>query len=107
MADGSDCVSPSRHTEFCDTDSLLDWVELLAAETGVPVGIESAVGDLDFWYELTALMRETGRGVDFVTHRRRRGRHRRGTVDFHRHRVVALPARVRPGVPNLRRARSA
>ena len=49
MADGSDCVSPSRHTEFCDTDSLLDWVELLAAETGVPVGIESAVGDLDFW----------------------------------------------------------
>ena len=67
MADGSDCVSPSRHTEFCDTDSLLDWVELLAAETGVPVGIESAVGDLDFWYELTDLMRETGRGVEFVT----------------------------------------
>ena len=59
VADGSDCVSPSRHTEFCDTNSLLDWVELLAAETGVPVGIESAVGDLDFWYELTDLMRET------------------------------------------------
>jgi glutamate synthase domain-containing protein 2 len=64
---GRDCVSPSRHAEFADTDSLLDWVELLAAETGLPVGIKSAVGDLDFWCQLTALMQETGRGVDFVT----------------------------------------
>lgn len=64
---GRDCVSPSRHAEFSDTDSLLDWVELIAAETGLPVGIKAAVGDLDFWRELTHLMRETGRGVDFVT----------------------------------------
>ena len=67
VPEGRDCVSPSRHAEFSDADSLLDWVELLAAETGLPVGIKSAVGDLDFWYELTDLMRETGRGVDFVT----------------------------------------
>jgi glutamate synthase domain-containing protein 2 len=67
VPEGRDCVSPSRHAEFSDPDSLLDWVELLAAETGLPVGIKSAVGDLDFWYELTDLMRETGRGVDFVT----------------------------------------
>ena len=64
---GQDCISPSRHAEFSDADSLLDWVELLAAETGLPVGIKSAVGDLDFWHELTALMADTGRGVDFVT----------------------------------------
>ncbi|BBZ01802.1 FMN-binding glutamate synthase family protein [Mycolicibacterium chitae] len=64
---GRDCVSPSRHAEFSDTDSLLDWVELLAAETGLPVGIKSAVGHLDFWTELTDLMRDTDRGVDFVT----------------------------------------
>lgn len=64
---GRDCVSPSRHAEFSDTDSLLDWVELLAAETGLPVGIKSAVGDLHFWDELTSLMATTGRGVDFVT----------------------------------------
>ena len=64
---GRDCVSPSRHAEFSDTDSLLDWVELLAAETGLPVGIKSAVGDLDFWCELADLMRDTGRGVDFIT----------------------------------------
>ena len=64
---GRDCVSPSRHAEFSDADSLLDWAEMLAAETGLPVGIKSAVGDEDFWYALTDLMRSTGRGVDFVT----------------------------------------
>ncbi|GED96889.1 FMN-binding glutamate synthase family protein [Gordonia crocea] len=64
---GRDCASPSRHTEFDSTDSLLDWVELLAAETGVPVGIKSAVGNLDFWTELVELMDTTDRGVDFVT----------------------------------------
>ena len=63
---GQDCVSPSRHAEFCDADSLLDWVELLAAETGLPVGIKSAVGDLEFWETLADLMGRTGRGVDFV-----------------------------------------
>lgn len=67
VPEGRDCVSPSRHAEFSDTDSLLDWVELLAAETGLPVGIKAAVGDLQFWYELGDLMRDTGRGVDFVT----------------------------------------
>ncbi|MFL6063399.1 MAG: glutamate synthase-related protein [Friedmanniella sp.] len=67
VAEGRDCISPSRHAEFSDTDSLLDWVELLAAETGLPVGIKSAVGDMQFWDELTTLMVETGRGVDFVT----------------------------------------
>jgi glutamate synthase domain-containing protein 2 len=67
VREGVDCISPSRHAEFCDTDSLLDWVELLAAETGLPVGIKSAVGDMLFWEQLTDLMVETGRGVDFVT----------------------------------------
>ncbi|HEU0103700.1 MAG TPA: FMN-binding glutamate synthase family protein, partial [Mycobacteriales bacterium] len=67
IPEGQDCVSPSRHAEFSDTDSLLDWVELLAAETGLPVGIKSAVGDMEFWHDLTRLMAETGRGVDFVT----------------------------------------
>ncbi len=65
---GHDCVSPSRHAEFSDADSLLDWIEMLAAETGVPVGIKSAVGDLEFWTELTDLMaQDSNRAVDFVT----------------------------------------
>jgi len=67
VPEGVDCVSPSRHAEFSDTDSLLDWVELLAAETGLPVGIKSAVGDMRFWEELADLMATTGRGVDFMT----------------------------------------
>ena len=64
---GKDCVSPSRHAEFSDTDSMLDWVELLASETGLPVGIKSAVGDMEFWYELGDLMTAGDRGVDFIT----------------------------------------
>ncbi len=63
---GRDCVSPSRHAEFHTPDELLDWVEMLADETGLPVGIKSAVGDMGFWQELARLMRDTGRGVDFV-----------------------------------------
>jgi glutamate synthase domain-containing protein 2 len=64
---GVDCISPSRHAEFSDVDSMLDWVEMLAAETGLPVGIKSAVGDLSFWESLTAHMSRRDRGVDFVT----------------------------------------
>jgi glutamate synthase domain-containing protein 2 len=67
IPEGEDCISPSRHAEFSDADSLLDWVELLAGETGLPVGIKSAVGDMGFWHELTELMATTDRGVDFVT----------------------------------------
>ncbi|QMU71531.1 FMN-binding glutamate synthase family protein [Streptacidiphilus sp. P02-A3a] len=64
---GKDCASPSRHTAFGDVDSMLDFVELLAAETGLPVGVKSAVGDLGFWQELGTLMAPGDRGVDFVT----------------------------------------
>ena len=64
---GVDCVSPSRHAEFSDVDGLLDFVEMLADETGLPVGIKAAVGDLAFWHELVRLMADTGRGVDHVT----------------------------------------
>ena len=64
---GEDCISPSRHAEFHDVDSMLDWVELLAAETGLPVGVKSAVGDLTFWQELAAAMADRTRGLDFIT----------------------------------------
>ena len=67
VPEGVDCISPSRHAEFSDVDSLLDWVELLADETGLPVGLKSAVGDMGFWHELTELMARGDRGVDFVT----------------------------------------
>jgi glutamate synthase domain-containing protein 2 len=67
IEDGVDCISPSRHAEFSDVDSLLDFVELLADATGLPVGIKSAVGDLTFWQQLAAQMTSRDRGVDFVT----------------------------------------
>ena len=46
---------------------MLDFVELVAAETGLPVGVKSAVGAMDFWDELVAQMTKGDRGVDFVT----------------------------------------
>lgn len=64
---GVDCASPSRHTAFTDTDSMLDFVEMIAAETGLPVGIKSAIGDFEVWDELVEYMStDRGRGVDFV-----------------------------------------
>jgi hypothetical protein len=66
--DGSCTLKQSRrHAEFADTDSLLDWVELLGAETGLPVGIRATVGDMAFWDELADLMAMTARGIDIVT----------------------------------------
>jgi glutamate synthase domain-containing protein 2 len=64
---GQDCISPSRHSAFDSVDGLLDFVERLADETGLPVGIKSAVGEKAFWKELVRLMATTKRGVDFVT----------------------------------------
>lgn len=64
---GKDCASPSRHAEFHDVDSMLDWVEFVATATGLPVGIKSAVGNMDFWDDLVGQMASGQRGVDFIT----------------------------------------
>lgn len=64
---GVDCKSPAGHSAFRDVDGLLEFVETIAAETGLPVGIKSAVGEGGFWPELAARMARSGRGVDFVT----------------------------------------
>jgi glutamate synthase (ferredoxin) len=64
---GKDCISPAQHTAFHDVDSLLDFIEMLADETGLPVGIKSAVGDLSFWRDLSRRIGETGRSPDFIT----------------------------------------
>jgi len=61
-----DCASPSSHSAFHDVDSMLDFVESIAEQTGLPVGIKSAVGQLDFWHELATLMKDGKRGVDFI-----------------------------------------
>lgn len=64
---GKDCASPSRHAEFHDVDGMLDWVERIADETGLPVGVKTAVGHLDLFEELARLMARGDRGIDFLT----------------------------------------
>ena len=51
-----DCISPAAHSAFRNADEMLDFVELIASETGLPVGIKSAVGDSAFWEDLARLM---------------------------------------------------
>jgi glutamate synthase domain-containing protein 2 len=46
---------------------MLDWIEMVATETGLPIGIKSAVGNLDFWHDLADAMASDERGVDFIT----------------------------------------
>ncbi len=64
---GETCISPSRHSAFSNVDSMLDFVELLAEASGLPVGIKSAVGELEFWHDLARRMADEERGVDFIT----------------------------------------
>lgn len=64
---GETCISPNAHTAFSSADELLDFVEKIAQETGLPVGIKSAVGEIEFWKELARLMAHGDRGVDFIT----------------------------------------
>ena len=94
---GLDCVSPNRHSAFSDADSMLDFVELLASETGVPVGIKSAVGEIEFWADLARLIGDTGRSVDFVTIDGGEGGTGAAPLTFADH--VALPFRL--GFPRV------
>jgi len=64
---GKDCVSPPAHSAFRDVSSLLDFVEMVAEATGLPVGIKSAVGETGFWSHLARQMEHGERGVDFIT----------------------------------------
>jgi glutamate synthase domain-containing protein 2 len=63
---GETVISPAGHQAFSTVDELLDFVEDLADATGVPVGIKSAVGELDFWRELADRMAAEDRGIDFI-----------------------------------------
>ncbi len=64
----------------------------MADETGLPVGIKSAVGELAFWNDLADKMTNTGRGVDFVAIDGGAGGTGAGPLGFTDH--VALPFKV-------------
>ena len=87
-----DCISPAAHSVFRNADEMLDFIELIASETGLPVGIKSAVGDSTFWQDLAHLMAGGARGVDFITIDGGEGGTGAGPLVFTDH--VALPFKV-------------
>ncbi len=89
---GKDCLSPNGHRAFSDTDEMLDLVEEIATASGLPVGIKSAVGDLQFWHDLAKLMATTDRAVDFIAVDGGEGGTGAGPLVFSDH--VALPFRA-------------
>lgn len=64
---GKDVLSPPNHTAFDGVKGLVDFIENIADATGLPVGIKSAVGRLGEWEQLAKIMKETGKGPDFIT----------------------------------------
>lgn len=64
---GKDVFSPPGHTAFGNVAEMIDFIEKIAATTGLPVGIKSAVGRLELWEELTTLMQKKDKGPDFIT----------------------------------------
>ncbi|MFV0527053.1 MAG: FMN-binding glutamate synthase family protein [Acidimicrobiales bacterium] len=66
-AEGRTVHSPARHSTFDSVPTMIDFIEKVAAATGLPVGIKSAVGQRAFWSELAAEMDVRGEGPDFIT----------------------------------------
>ncbi len=89
---GEDCISPNGHSEFHSVDQMIDFIERIAEATGRPVGIKSAIGQLDFWYELADRMKARSQGPDFITIDGKEGGTGAAPLAFADH--VALPFRV-------------
>jgi glutamate synthase domain-containing protein 2 len=64
---GKDAFSPAFHAQFKTVVEMVDFIETMANETGIPVGIKSAIGKLEQWEELAEHMAKTGKGPDFIT----------------------------------------
>jgi len=97
---GRDCISPNSHRAFSDIGGLLAFVESVATETGLPVGIKSAVGHTGFWTDLAQAMKSTGKGPDWITIDGGEGGTGAAPMVFSDH--VSLPFRV--GFPRVYRA---
>ncbi|HZW62951.1 MAG TPA: FMN-binding glutamate synthase family protein [Flavobacteriaceae bacterium] len=64
---GKDVLSPPNHSAFSTVAEMVDFIEAIAENTGLPVGIKAAIGKLEQWEELTNIMLKTGKGPDFIT----------------------------------------
>ncbi|GIS59038.1 MAG: hypothetical protein CM1200mP2_12630 [Planctomycetaceae bacterium] len=89
---GEDCLSPNAHPEFRTVDELMDFIERIADRTGLPVGIKSAIGQLEFWNELAERMVERNEGPDFISIDGAEGGTGAAPLTFADH--VALPFKI-------------
>ncbi|MFC0605005.1 FMN-binding glutamate synthase family protein [Winogradskyella pulchriflava] len=64
---GKTVLSPPNHKAFSTVPEMVDFIEAIAEETGLPVGIKAAIGKLEQWEELADIMIKTGKGPDFIT----------------------------------------
>ena len=64
---GVDVISPPNHKVFSNVPEMINFIEEIAAKTGLPVGIKAAIGKLEQWEELAGLMKESNTGPDFIT----------------------------------------
>jgi glutamate synthase (ferredoxin) len=92
IAEGEACLSPNGHSAFTNVDEMLDFIELLAKESGLPIGIKSAVGQQNFWTELAQRMKARGVGPDFISIDGGEGGTGAAPLAFSDH--VALPFKV-------------
>ena len=67
VEEGKTVLSPPNHKAFKTVSEMVDFIEVIAEETGLPVGIKAAIGKLDQWEELANIMLKTGNGPDFIT----------------------------------------
>jgi glutamate synthase domain-containing protein 2 len=67
LQEGQDAISPAFHSAFSNVPELLQFIEDIAENTGLPVGFKAAVGKTEMWEELADLMLQTGKGPDFIT----------------------------------------
>lgn len=63
---GKDVLSPPTHSAFSNVPELLAFIEDIAEQTGLPVGIKAAIGKLEQWDELIEGMKQSGKGPDFI-----------------------------------------
>ena len=63
---GKDVLSPPTHKAFSNVPEMVEFIEKIAEATGLPVGIKAAIGKLEQWEELANIMKETGKGPDFI-----------------------------------------
>ncbi|UTW56639.1 FMN-binding glutamate synthase family protein [Kordiimonas sp. SCSIO 12610] len=66
---GEDSISPNRHPEINDIESLLDSINHIRDVTGKPVGIKTVMGSFDWLDEMLQLIHKRGveSAPDFIT----------------------------------------